>query len=119
MDIQQVVSRRQALLAQMVENSAAIFFAAPERTRSRDSDYPFRQNSDFWYFTTFNEPEAALILIKRDQKTQTILFNRVNDKLAEIWHGRRLGQQPALETLAVDEAFSYDTLEQTLPTLLT
>ncbi|MGL5799450.1 MAG: Xaa-Pro aminopeptidase [Plesiomonas sp.] len=119
MDIQQVVSRRQALLAQMVENSAAIFFAAPERTRSCDSDYPFRQNSDFWYFTTFNEPEAALILIKRDQKTQTILFNRVNDKLAEIWHGRRLGQQPALETLAVDEAFSYDTLEQTLPTLLT
>ncbi|AUP76317.1 hypothetical protein CWS02_04665 [Enterobacter sp. EA-1] len=51
--------RRQTLLAQMVPGSAALIFAAPEATRSADSEYPYRQNSDFWYFTGFNEPGSG------------------------------------------------------------
>ncbi len=85
--------RRQALLAKMVPGSAALIFAAPEVTRSNDSEYPFRQNSDFWYFTGFNEPEALLVLIKSDENhNHSVLFNRVRDLTAEIWFGRRLGR---------------------------
>ena len=60
------LQRRQRLLASMAPGSAALIFAAPEVTRSADSEYPYRQNSDFWYFTGFNEPEALLVLIKSD-----------------------------------------------------
>nr|WP_278992358.1 Xaa-Pro aminopeptidase [Plesiomonas shigelloides] len=118
MDIQEWINRRQALLAQMAPNSAALFFAAPERTRSRDSDYLFRQNSDFWYFCPLNEPEAALLLIKDAHGTRSVLFNREKDPLAEVWHGRRLGQSAAPAVLAVDQAFAYPALAQELPALL-
>ena len=58
--------------------SAMLIFAAPEVTRSADSEYPYRQNSDFWYFTGFNEPEAVLVLIKSDDThNHSVLFNRV------------------------------------------
>ncbi len=60
---QEYSRRRQALLAKMQPGSAALIFAAPEVTRSADSEYPYRQSSDFWYFTGFNEPEAVLVLI--------------------------------------------------------
>ncbi len=58
---QEFQRRRQALVEQMQPGSAALIFAAPEVTRSADSEYPYRQNSDFWYFTGFNEPEAVLV----------------------------------------------------------
>ncbi len=66
---QEFLSRRQTLLAQMQPSSAALIFAAPEAVRSADSEYPYRQNSDFWYFTGFNEPEALLVLIKAMKPT--------------------------------------------------
>ncbi len=69
---QEFLSRRQTLLAQMQPGSAALIFAAPEAVRSADSEYPYRQNSDFWYFTGFNEPEALLVLIKKAMKPTTI-----------------------------------------------
>lgn len=69
--------------------------------RSADSEYPYRQNSDFWYFTGFNEPEALLVLIKSDEThNHSVLFNRVRDLTAEIWFGRRLGQRPRRRSLA-------------------
>ena len=111
--------RRQSLLAKMVPGSAALIFAAPEVTRSRDTEYLFRQNSDFWYFTGFNEPEALLVLIKSDENhNHSVLFNRVRDLNAEIWFGRRLGQQAAPEKLGVDKALPWDDVDQQLSQLL-
>ncbi len=111
--------RRQSLLAKMVPGSAALLFAAPEVTRSRDTEYLFRQNSDFWYFTGFNEPEALLVLIKSDENhNHSVLFNRVRDLNAEIWFGRRLGQQAAPEKLGVDKALPWDDVDQQLSQLL-
>ena len=111
--------RRQALLAQMAPASAALIFAAPEVTRSAESEYPYRQNSDFWYFTGFNEPEAVLVLIKSDDThNHSVLFNRIRDKTAEIWFGRRLGQEAAPEKLGVDKALAFPEIGKHLYQLL-
>ncbi len=99
--------------------SQALIFAAPEVTRSADSEYPYRQNSDFWYFTGFNEPEAVLVLIKSDDThNHSVLFNRVRDLTAEIWFGRRLGQDAAPEKLGVDRALAFSEINQQLYQLL-
>ncbi|PAA99100.1 Xaa-Pro aminopeptidase [Serratia fonticola] len=116
---QEFHKRRQALLAQMAPASAAVIFAAPEATRSADSEYPYRQNSDFWYLTGFNEPEAVLILVKSDEThNHSVLFNRVRDLTAEIWFGRRLGQDAAPAKLGVDRALAFDEINDQLHLLL-
>ncbi|PZL93543.1 Xaa-Pro aminopeptidase, partial [Pantoea graminicola] len=117
--LERFLQRRQALLAKMAPGSAALIFAAPEVTRSNDSEYPFRQSSDFWYFTGFNEPQALLVLIKSDENhNHSVLFNRVRDPNAEIWSGRRLGQQAAPEKLGVDRALPWNDIGEQLHLLL-
>ncbi|ENA1777825.1 Xaa-Pro aminopeptidase [Yersinia ruckeri] len=112
---QEYQNRRQALLAKMAPASAAIIFSAPEAIRSADSEYPYRQNSDFSYLTGFNEPEAVLILVKSDEThNHSVLFNRVRDLTAEIWFGRRLGQDAAPEKLGVDRALPFDEINEQL-----
>ncbi|EOV9546778.1 Xaa-Pro aminopeptidase [Cronobacter sakazakii] len=116
---QELLRRRQALLANMAPASAALIFAAPEATRSADSEYPYRQNSDFWYFTGFNEPEAVLVLIKSDEThSHSVIFNRLRDKTAEIWFGRRLGQEAAPAKLGVDRALAFNEIDEQLYQLL-
>ena len=116
---QEFHNRRQALLAKMAPASAAVIFAAPEATRSADSEYPYRQNSDFWYLTGFNEPQAVLILVKSDEThNHSVLFNRVRDLTAEIWFGRCLGQDAAPAKLGVDRALAFDEINAQLHLLL-
>lgn len=116
---QEYLRRRQALLAKMLPGSAALIFAAPEAIRSNDSEYPYRQSSDFWYFTGFNEPEALLVLIKSDDThNHSVLFNRVRELTAEIWFGRRLGQEAAPEKLGVERALAFSEINEQLYQLL-
>ncbi|AOM41050.1 Xaa-Pro aminopeptidase [Xenorhabdus hominickii] len=116
---QEYLSRRQALLSKMAPASAAIIFAAPPATRNADSEYPYRQHSDFLYLTGFSEPESVLILIKSDEThNHSVLFNRIRDLTAEIWFGRRLGQEAALEKFGVDRALPFDDLNEQLYLLL-
>jgi len=99
------LQRRQQLLAQLPANSVVLIPAATEQTRSRDTEYPFRQNSDFWYYTGFNEPDALLILSKDQQaQCEALLLCRDKDPLAEIWQGRRLGPAAAFTTLGLKAA---------------
>ncbi|WHP79794.1 Xaa-Pro aminopeptidase [Edwardsiella anguillarum] len=116
---QEYQRRRQALLAKMQPGSAALFFAAPVRCRNAENEYPYRQNSDFWYLCGFNEPEALLVLIKSaDNHSHSVLFNRVRDVTAEVWFGRRLGQEAAPARLNIDRALPYGDVEEQLPLLL-
>ncbi|WP_387464922.1 Xaa-Pro aminopeptidase [Photorhabdus sp. RM323S] len=116
---QEYLSRRQALLAKMAPASAAIIFSAPPAPRNSDNEYPYRQHSDFLYLTGFNEPEAVLILIKSDDThNHSVLFNRTRDLTAEIWFGRRLGQEAAPKKLGIDRALPFDDIQEELYQLL-
>ncbi|RBW43660.1 Xaa-Pro aminopeptidase [Psychromonas sp. B3M02] len=112
------IKRRQQFADSMLDNSMAIFPANQELTRSNDTEFRFRQNSDFYYLCGFNEPDACLLLIKQDAQLTTVLFNRKKDKTAEIWHGYRMGQAEAINTLAVDQAYVIDEFESKLSELL-
>ena len=110
-------ARRERLLAQMDDNSIALIPAASEVTRSRDTDYAFRQDSDFFYLTGFNEPDAVLVLCNNSD-TPSTLFCLDKDKLAEIWHGRRVGFDKAKSDYLFDEAYPLSDLEEQLLELL-
>lgn len=107
-------SRRANFAAQLQENSAAIIFSAQEQTRNNDCCYPFRQDSYFWYLTGFNEPNAALLVLKQYHETQFVIFLRPSDPLMETWNGRRLGVENAAQTLGVDQAFPIESLSEKL-----
>ncbi|GAA0361613.1 Xaa-Pro aminopeptidase [Bowmanella denitrificans] len=110
--IQEYAVRRQQLLAQLEDNVLCIVSAAREVTRSRDTEFPFRQDSDFYYLTGFNEPDAVLVMEKSQGKSVSLLFCRERDPHAEIWHGRRLGPERAVAALGVDAAFTLSQLEE-------
>lgn len=115
---QEFIERRNKLLAHLGDNCVAVIFSNHEQPRSNDTTYPFRQDSYFWYLTGFNEPESALVLIRKNGKNQTALFLRPRDPEMETWNGRRLGVEHAPAVLNVDCAFAIEHLKVELPQLL-
>lgn len=113
-------ARRNTLVEQLKPNSICIIASATMSTRSNDTEYPFRQNSDFWYLTGFNEPNAWLVLSNLNGKRiqSSCVFVQPSDEFAEVWHGRRLGVEKAAEVLGVDDAFNTQELEQHLLDLI-
>ena len=109
--------RRQKVLAQM-DNGIALVPSASMQVRSNDTEFPFRQDSNFYYLTGFNEPDALLLLCKNDNESKSVLFLRERDPEMEMWVGERLGVSPACKTLDVDEAYDIKSLEAELPKLL-
>ena len=110
--------RRTRVFTQMQPNSALLLFSEIEKRRNNDCSYPFRQDSYFWYLTGFNEPNAALLLLKTEQAEKAIIFLRPRDPLLETWNGRRLGVERAPEQLNVNEAYSIEELATVLPKIL-
>lgn len=112
---------RAALFDKLLPNSIAILPGAIQQYRSRNVEYPFRQNSDFYYLTAFPEPNALAVFIKQDNNpnnNQFILFNQDLDGLAQIWHGSIVGQQKAKQIFRADCAYSINQIDQVLPELL-
>ena len=112
------VRRRKKLMAMMDRHSVGIVPGAREVTRSRDTEYPFRQNSDLFYLTGFEEPDAVLVLIPGRRQGQVILFCRERDPEMELWNGYRVGPEGAVAYLGVDDAFPIDDLDEILPGLI-
>jgi len=118
---QEYQERRKKLLAKMADGSIAIIFSAPILFRNNDCEYPYRQNSDFSYLTGFYEPEAVLILVKNsviNNQCECMLFNRARDPAAEIWSGRRLGQDRVRDELGIEKVYRFDEFDQQLHLLL-
>ncbi|WP_150539712.1 Xaa-Pro aminopeptidase [Actinobacillus vicugnae] len=107
---EEFIERRNRVFAQMQDNSALIVFTETEKRRNSDCDYLFRPDSYFWYLTGFAEPKAALLLVKKDGKNESVIFVRKKDPLMETWNGRRLGIEKAPETLNVDLAFDIEEI---------
>tara|TARA_Y100001968_G_C19441880_1_gene762988 strand:- start:1731 stop:3050 length:1320 start_codon:yes stop_codon:yes gene_type:complete len=106
--------RRKEFLTQLGDK-AAIIPAAPLVTHHADCEYPFRQNSDFWYLTGFDEPDAvALFLPFRTLGEQYILFVQDKEPGAEVWSGFRWGTEGAIEEFGVDIAHPLEDLPNVL-----
>ena len=110
--------RRTRVFTQMQPNSALLLFSEIEKRRNNDCTYPFRQDSYFWYLTGFNEPNAALLLLKTEQAEKAIIFLRPRDPLLETWNGRRLGVERAPQQVNVNEAYSIEEFATVLPKIL-
>lgn len=110
-------ARRSRFFAEMGKG-VALFPAAPVFPRNRDVEHPYRQDSDFFYLTGFDEPEAWLVLDARGDAPRSILFLRPKDETREIWDGKRLGVEAAPAALGVDEARPVESFEEALPDFL-
>src|SRR5579872_189610 len=97
--------RRKELMRKIGSNGIVILPAAPELFRNGDAVYAYRQNSDFYYLTGFQEPEAVLVLAPQRKEGEFILFNRVRDRDREIWDGPRAGQEGATKEFLADQAY--------------
>jgi Xaa-Pro aminopeptidase len=95
----------------------AIIPTAHEIVRNRDSHYPFRFDSYFYYLTGFKEPESVLVLVA-GQSPKSILFCRDKNLEREIWDGFRYGAEGAKSEFGFDEAYTIDQLDTILPTLM-
>lgn len=111
-------NRRKKLMRQIGASGVVILPAAPSAKRNADYDYPYRQNSDFYYLTGFEEPEAVAILCPERKDGEFILFNRPHDREIEIWEGYRAGQEGAKLQFGADLAFPISELSKRLPELL-
>jgi len=121
LDITEFKNRRLGLM-QSMQAGIAIIPTSPEAVRNRDSHYPYRFDSYFYYLTGFKEPESVLVLLAGDvnkgQAPKSILFCRDKDMEREIWDGFRFGPAAAVSEFGFDEAYSINQLDEILPKLL-
>lgn len=110
--------RRKQLMRMVGEDAIVVLPAAPERVRSNDSYYPYRQDSDFWYLSGFPEPDAVLVLIPGRRHGEVILFSRDRDPAREIYDGPRIGQQGAVDDFGMDDAYPIEDMDEILPGML-
>ena len=111
--------RRQRLGANLPPNAAIVIAGASTQYRNADSSYAFRQDSNFWYLTGFNEAEATLVVLTDNSKTaKSIAFVPEKDKLKEIWDGYRAGPEGAVKDHGFDEAYNNSEINDQLPELL-
>ena len=115
MTYEHFISRR-ARLMQQIGDGMAILTTAPEQIRNRDSHYPYRYDSSFYYLTGFTEPEAVVIFLAQSQRV--ILFCREKDSEREIWDGFRYGPLAAAETFGFDEAYPISQINEHMPKLM-
>lgn len=111
-------ARRNKLLSNLRNESITVLPSANLQIRNGDAEYPFRQNSDFFYLTGYNEPDAVLVLSKDNKaNVKYILFNLARDPAAETWTGKRIGQDGAKQLYHCDEAYDITSIDEVMPKL--
>ncbi|MDC0387569.1 aminopeptidase P N-terminal domain-containing protein [Gammaproteobacteria bacterium] len=111
--------RRNKLGSMLPKNSAVVIAGASTQYRNADSSHAFRQDSNFWYLSGFNEAESTLVLlINENNDVQSIAFVPEKDQLKEIWDGYRAGPEGAMKDHGFDLAFHNTEIDQRLPDLL-
>ena len=107
------MERRQRFAA-AIGDALAIIPGAQELRRNGDVNYEFRQASDFFFLTGFDEPDAVAVFNPADAKERFVLFVRPRDREMEIWNGRRAGVEGAIAAYGADAAYTIDRLDDKL-----
>ena len=110
--------RRRQLMRMVGKGGIAILPAAPVRKRSRDVEYRYRQDSDFYYLTGFAEPESVAVLVPGRAQGEYLLFCRERHAERELWDGKRAGQDGAVAEFGADDAFPIDDIDDIIPGLI-
>ena len=111
--------RRRQLADKMPPNSIALLPSAKQKMRNGDAEYPFRQDSDFYYLTGFSEPQAFFVLQKNTDNThQFMLFCDVLSPDQEKWIGKKIGIREAVVDFGANEAYPISELDVQMPALL-
>jgi Xaa-Pro aminopeptidase len=114
-----IFAQRRRRFFEQLGGAAAVIPAAALVVHHADCEWPFRQNSDFWYLTGFDEPEAvALFLPHRSEGERFVLFVQPREASAEVWNGFRWGCERAVAAFGADLAHPRSELEQRLPEYL-
>ena len=110
--------RRRELMLQMEPNSIAILPSASTLIRNRDSEFKFRQDSDFHYLSGFNEPDSVLVLVPGRKHGQCLFFCRERNPERELWDGYRAGPEGLCQNFGADDAFPITDIDDILPGLM-
>jgi len=118
MNRNEFAKRRKQLMRMIGTDGIAILPSAPVRMRSRDAEYRYRQDSDFYYLTGFAEPDAICILAPGRDNGEFVLFCRDRNREKELWNGSRQGPEGAVANYGADDAFPIDDADDILPGIL-
>ena len=118
MNKKEFAKRRRYLAEQMGSGSIAILPSSTIKSRNRDVDYHFRQDSDFYYLSGFNEPDAVLVIIPGRAHGETILFCRERDPAKEMWDGYIMGPDRVNALTGIDDAFPISDIDDILPGMI-
>jgi Xaa-Pro aminopeptidase len=110
-------ARNRARFAARIGDGAALLFGAPHHTRNGDSEFRYRQNSDVWWLTGWEDPEVA-VLLRPGADQPFVLFVQPKDPEMEVWTGRRAGVEGAVADFGADVAWPFAELAERLPDLL-
>jgi Xaa-Pro aminopeptidase len=116
-DPQAVTAKRRARILRRLGDGVLVLGGGELRTRSNDTEFRFRPDSDFYYLTGLREPGAVLVL-RGNAEPHFVLFVRAKDPEAEVWSGRRVGPEGALARYGADAAHPLSDLAEQLPKLL-
>jgi Xaa-Pro aminopeptidase len=110
--------RRQSLMQQVGKGNIALIASAFNQTRNRDVEFPFRQDSDFYYLTGFNEADSLAVFIPGREQGEYILFCREFDEKKALWEGAHAGLEGATKHYGADDSFPIDDIDDILPGML-
>ena len=110
--------RRSELSKKVLDNSAILVASSPIKSRISDTDYLYRQDSNFYYLSGYEEPESLLLIRPYAEKDNYIIFCRDRDPLKEQWDGFRSGQKGAVKDFDADKSLSISLVDELMPGLL-
>ena len=110
--------RRDLLADKVLEDSAIIVSAASVKSRISDTEYSYRQDSNFYYLSGYEEPESLILIRPNQDKERFVIFCRDRDPLREQWDGFRTGQEGVIQGYGADAAYSINSIDEIMPKLL-
>ena len=110
--------RRDQISGLVLDDSAIVIASSSTKSRNSDADFPFRQDSNFFYLSGFNEPDSVILIRPSSKGAKYIIFCRDRDPLREQWDGFREGLEGAVKNIGADEAYSISSLNELMPGFL-